>query len=517
MKSYQKTVKQTLKNTLKLSSLLSISLLATACGGGSSSSPTPPPPVPVNVAPVADAGVDQTLSELVEITLQGAGTDADADGSIASYAWTQTAGTSVTLNNADSATPTFTAPAIVGDETLTFSLTVTDTDGASHTDSTDILVQGHLLFSGADIHLADMDINEVVVSANNILIKSPSQLVDGEPVNNILQFSHSANTSPDTLVEQSSFAANLPQYPSLLTDVTQDQQLDIVYNSSFYDPDKLSAIATINWMENFGNAVFSLPNDVDPLFTEISDTRISRMAELHAFDFDGDGLNDVITTTQGRSFTQDETINWYKNLGAGAFSAEQRLATYVMAYDIHPIGDINSDGMQDLVFRQEDGMVKLGVYNDELNLTISNVYSAGYAGDTIIHPYDYDNDGDKDILVKTSEKLVWLQNQGDGQFVETIATEVADVVLNTTTIVDLNNDGLVDVVYASNNQLIRRLNLGDGSFGEPQLVGPFVGTPTSIIAVDFDNDGDQDIIAGSKGINNGEVGQLVWYKNQQVL
>jgi hypothetical protein len=48
----------------------------------------------------------------------------DADGSIASYAWTQTAGTTVTLGSATTAQPTFTAPAVVAVATLTFSLVV---------------------------------------------------------------------------------------------------------------------------------------------------------------------------------------------------------------------------------------------------------------------------------------------------------------------------------------------------------------------------------------------------------
>ena len=64
----------------------------------------------------------------------------DSDGTIASYAWAQTGGTpTVTLSGANTATPSFTAPA--GPATLTFTLTVTDNDGATDTDSVQVTVE----------------------------------------------------------------------------------------------------------------------------------------------------------------------------------------------------------------------------------------------------------------------------------------------------------------------------------------------------------------------------------------
>ena len=74
------------------------------------------------------------------VTLDGPNSS-DADGTIATYAWVQTAGTAVTLTNADTATATFTAPDVaVAGETLTFELTVTDNDGLTATDTVSITV-----------------------------------------------------------------------------------------------------------------------------------------------------------------------------------------------------------------------------------------------------------------------------------------------------------------------------------------------------------------------------------------
>jgi len=80
----------------------------------------------VNLAPVADAGADQTVDEDDLVTLDGSGSY-DLDGTVESYSWTQTGGTSVTLSDPTAQKPTFSAPSIgPNGETLTFQLTVTD-------------------------------------------------------------------------------------------------------------------------------------------------------------------------------------------------------------------------------------------------------------------------------------------------------------------------------------------------------------------------------------------------------
>ena len=91
-----------------------------------------------NLAPTANAGPDQTVACGALVNLDGTGST-DSDGTIASYAWTQTGGTSVTLTGADTATPSFTAPTALA--SLTFELMVTDNDGAPDTDTVVISVQ----------------------------------------------------------------------------------------------------------------------------------------------------------------------------------------------------------------------------------------------------------------------------------------------------------------------------------------------------------------------------------------
>ncbi len=77
--------------------------------------------------PVANAGSAQARGAGRTVTLDGSAST-QANGHAISYAWTQTGGTTVTLSSAAAQKPTFTTPATPG--TLTFSLTVTDTQNA---------------------------------------------------------------------------------------------------------------------------------------------------------------------------------------------------------------------------------------------------------------------------------------------------------------------------------------------------------------------------------------------------
>jgi len=76
--------------------------------------------------------------EKSEVSLSATGTD--SDGTIQSYSWVQTGGSSVTLSSDNSASITFTAPIAKTEETLTFEVTVADDDGATGSDTVSITV-----------------------------------------------------------------------------------------------------------------------------------------------------------------------------------------------------------------------------------------------------------------------------------------------------------------------------------------------------------------------------------------
>lgn len=86
----------------------------------------------VDHAPTANAGGNLTANEAASVTMNGSASS-DPDGDALTYAWVQTAGPAVTLNDANTAYPYFTVPFVsAAGETLKFQLTVDDGfDGAS--------------------------------------------------------------------------------------------------------------------------------------------------------------------------------------------------------------------------------------------------------------------------------------------------------------------------------------------------------------------------------------------------
>ncbi|MDH3715315.1 MAG: PKD domain-containing protein [Gammaproteobacteria bacterium] len=94
----------------------------------------------VNLPPVANAGLDQAVIAGVLVTLDGSASSDPNAGDTITYAWTQTVGDSVTLADADTATPSFTA--LGGNTPLTFELTVTDSGTLTGTDTVTITVSG---------------------------------------------------------------------------------------------------------------------------------------------------------------------------------------------------------------------------------------------------------------------------------------------------------------------------------------------------------------------------------------
>src|SRR4029453_3606228 len=100
--------------------------------GGSAAAPLTVPGENVAPAPIAVAQGPATVNENTSgVMLSGTGSS-DPDGDTLTYAWTQCVGPHVTLNGADSATPSFDAPGVSGGPQLKFKLTVSDGFGGTN-------------------------------------------------------------------------------------------------------------------------------------------------------------------------------------------------------------------------------------------------------------------------------------------------------------------------------------------------------------------------------------------------
>jgi hypothetical protein len=136
--------------------------------------------IPSNRAPLANAGLDQTVSEGVVVSLNGSGSS-DPDGDPLTFQWVQASGIPVQLSNPNIANPTFTAPTgLTQNEVLTFQLTVSDGQLSSVPDSVSITVL--MAQPSSNIApLATVTASSETVRYGQQAIKAVDGVIDGWP------------------------------------------------------------------------------------------------------------------------------------------------------------------------------------------------------------------------------------------------------------------------------------------------------------------------------------------------
>tara|TARA_R110000744_G_scaffold171198_1_gene289661 strand:+ start:1205 stop:2848 length:1644 start_codon:yes stop_codon:yes gene_type:complete len=112
--------------------------------------------LPVNIAPIANAGVGSTVNPYTSVSLD-ASVSLDEDGEIVSYAWAQTSGTEMNITNADTVNASFGTTTAIEGETLGFSLTITDNEGATDTSDIDIYVNEHPIAFAKDYQIVETE------------------------------------------------------------------------------------------------------------------------------------------------------------------------------------------------------------------------------------------------------------------------------------------------------------------------------------------------------------------------
>ncbi|MCK6264345.1 chitinase [Vibrio sp. ZSDE26] len=147
---------------------------------------------PVNRKPTASAGVDQTVVGPASITLDGSASK-DTDGSIVSYLWEQTSGSAVTLSNASTSIASFDVAEVTQSQVFTFTLTVTDNEGAVASDVVQVMV--------------NPVITEPVNTAPVAVITGPTQANAGDVV--VIDASGSTDTEGDSLTYTWSVPASI--------------------------------------------------------------------------------------------------------------------------------------------------------------------------------------------------------------------------------------------------------------------------------------------------------------------
>lgn len=173
---------------------------------------------PVNDAPVANAGIDQTVNEGTLVTLNGT-SSFDIDSNTLTHSWTQTEGPNATLSNATSATATFTAPAVNATRVLAFQLVASD-GTLNSTDTVNVTVNN----VGNDPPVANAGADQSVNGGTLVTLDATaSSDTDGD----LLAFSWRQTEGPRVTLSDHNVAKPTFTAPSVTTPTTLTFELTV--------------------------------------------------------------------------------------------------------------------------------------------------------------------------------------------------------------------------------------------------------------------------------------------------
>ncbi|MGD2029767.1 MAG: PKD domain-containing protein [Desulfobacterales bacterium] len=264
-----------------------------------------------NQSPTADAGPDQTVGEGQGVLLNGSNST-DPDDGIASYHWTQTGGSTVTLSDPDGIQPTFIAPDVgPAGAALTFELSVTDYSGLQSKDSCVVNVTWENEPPQADAG-SNQTVNEdSIVTLDGI---NSLDIDDGIASYSWEQISGPAIILSDSASCQTSFTA-----PNVESDgVSLTFNLTVTDAGGLFDTD--SCVVNITWQNQPPTAV------VTPDYTETTEGTLVTLDGSASTDPDdgigsylwsqveGDPVSLTDSTSSITSFTTPKSDSFGKNL-----------------------------------------------------------------------------------------------------------------------------------------------------------------------------------------------------------
>lgn len=271
-----------------------------------------------------------------------------------------------------------------------------------------------------------------------------------------------------------------------------------------------------NDMLSFNPFVMDLDGDGDPdLAGYVSQTEIARFlndgagnfsspeviisqpnlypTKLTAIDFDGDGDLDIypdyLANFIGRVY--------FPNDGAGNFGPAVPFIFDGLTPDApFTLADFSGDGLVDMLIGTPVYDLLLFTNNGAGNTFSKNVFAGyRYAANQNLNAADIDGDGDLDVLLVRNFRLMWMRNEGGGNFAP-FDNFYPEIEASTIANADLDSDGLTDYIVGDHTTGIVAWfrNNGNGTFGKRQPIVFQVNDVEIVVPSDLDGDGDVDIL-----------------------
>jgi hypothetical protein len=227
-------------------------------------------------------------------------------------------------------------------------------------------------------------------------------------------------------------------------------------------------------------------------------------------DASGDGLQDILIGC-GSGALRVIKANGAGGVANGTFMGETGIANLPYPPSAIATGDLNDDGMEDLLVAGGNTVVRLlakgangvpdGTYGEPQSAPVGMATQ-----DIVVH--DFDADGVLDLAVSGAQGLAVLKGsglggRGDGTFLAPATTYAAGVSPGAIAMADLNQDGAADLFVADHADTVVRVFLGHTTSGVPDgTFGPGVKygagkRPSALRIVDWDRNGVPDLLVSN--------------------
>lgn len=238
--------------------------------------------------------------------------------------------------------------------------------------------------------------------------------------------------------------------------------------------------------------------DSTPIYTLASVLPVEDTTNAVAYgDLNGDGNLDLIIANNGQNYL-------YLNDGQGNFNQPIPFGVPANTADVG-IGDLNNDGIQDIVAYNVDGQSVVYRNDGAGNMQAhANFESASNRNDQIVIG-DLDGDGDYDLVAarQVGSTTIHMNNgQGTLLITSSLPAGVNPILIK----IDKNSSLDMFMIQVKNGQsptgrIYRYLNNGAGKFSSKQLN---VGNDNSnrFAVADMDKDGDLDFVVSSYATSN---------------
>jgi hypothetical protein len=332
---------------------------------------------------------------------------------------------------------------------------------------------------------------------------------DGDGFNDLLFTSYydskmsymkSSGTLPPTFTEVRLNNATFGAYSVAAGDLDQDGDKDIVQASLIEQK--------ISWFKN-ENGAFS--NDQ----ITISEYETYAPYRIRMTDIDNDADQDLLYYSIWEENTNDfSALYLLKNSNNGATFTKTTLLSLNNEILTYELLDVDNDGDKDIVVASQHFELRLMKNNGNGTFStpvLFSTYSFNNAPSSLT-PGDFDNDGDLDLATQRNDgELSWFENENGTFTTKNVILPIGSIRIAVNAF-DYDSDGDQDLLYTQYQagRIGVLKNQGTGVFDAPLVISDDINRPIPMRFVDLELDGDIDLVCGSEEskifgfINNGQ-------------